>query len=253
MAALNFPASPSDGDLYFANDRQWKWSSSEGGWKVWNDFPLGLDSRVEALGQSKWLFRSYSVELLCHASAGSSFAIGNIGGAWALFNPRGSPSGVGFYVETNASLGMAQSWLTGKPDGTLTWAPNTGTDESIWHNGNFPHGSRQTSTPTVTPASGSFTTVSCEVNYERVGDHYEWDCTITITDNGTAAGHINVPMPFTAVKECIGVGRQCAISGSQCQGVIPATANAMTVVKYDNSYPGATGERITLSGKTFVS
>lgn len=251
MAALDFPASPTNGQIYFANGRQFKWNSTENAWMAWNDFPLGEDSRVDALGFNTWLLSIYDVDIRTHASVGGSLTIGAFESYLKCY-PGLGPTSLAWELFCVTGLGTHTSVMKGRPNGTLTWDPNTGTDEPIWHNANFPHSARATSTPTPTAGSGSFTSVACELNIERVGDHYDWDVTITITTNGSAAGHILVPMPFTAAKECVGAGRQCAVAGQMCQGVMPAGSSNLTIVKYDNSYPGASGERITVSGKTFI-
>lgn len=107
-----------------------------------------------------------------------------------------------------------------------------------------------TTTPTVTASSGTFTTVACTVTYERItGSNFVFaTVTITITTNGSAAGIINVPMPFTAASEVVFAGRAAAVSAKQCQGIMLATSSTLVVANYDNTYPGANGERITLTG-----
>ena len=111
---------------------------------------------------------------------------------------------------------------------------------------------RSTDSPTVTAGSGTFTTVSAALDYQRVGDSQIWDLTITITTNGTAATQINVAMPFTAIRECQAAGRENASAGFACVGTMNASSSTLQVFKYDNTYPGASGYRITLSGRTFI-
>ena len=53
-------------------------------------------------------------------------------------------------------------------------------------------------TPTVSPASGSFTTVSSAGRYQRIGKTCILEFTVNITTNGTAAGATYVTLPFTA-------------------------------------------------------
>lgn len=113
-------------------------------------------------------------------------------------------------------------------------------------------GLRQPTNPVPTAGTGAFTTVSAELNQHRVGPAIHWDVTITITTNGTAASTIVVPMGFTAIKEMVAAGRGAAVSGKMVQGLMAATSSNLVITNYDNTYPGATGERITLSGKTFV-
>lgn len=251
MAALDFPASPTNGQLFNGNGRQYKWSSAENAWMHWDDFPVGIDSRVDANGTNVWSFNTYDVSWT--AVSGLKMTVGSANGAWATFYPRGASNALGFTFDTVSSLGSHASQMIGRPDGTLTWNPDGAGDKTIWHAGNLSFVGRLTSTPTPTAGAGAFTTVSCEVNYQRTGDSMEFDVTITITANGTAAAFITVPMPFTAVKECVAAGRQAAAGGQMVQGIMAATSSNLTVLLFNNTYPGATGERITLSGRAFVN
>jgi hypothetical protein len=53
-------------------------------------------------------------------------------------------------------------------------------------------------TPTVSAASGSFTTVSSAGRYQRIGKTCLVEFTVNITTNGTAAAATYVTLPFTA-------------------------------------------------------
>lgn len=108
-------------------------------------------------------------------------------------------------------------------------------------------------TPTPTASSGSFTAASSVVDVLKLGYMRLVTVTITITTNGTAAGAILLDLPFTAYREGVLVGRQCAVGGAECQAVVGAGGASLTIVKYDNTYPGATGERITLSGALYAN
>lgn len=114
-------------------------------------------------------------------------------------------------------------------------------------------GIRKSSTPSVAAGSGTFTTVSAALDYEQRGDSVWWDLVVTITTNGTAATSIDVTMPFTANKRCVAAGREDATTGAMCQGIMLATSNLLKIYKYDNTYPGATGYIIAMSGRTYVA
>lgn len=107
---------------------------------------------------------------------------------------------------------------------------------------------------TPTAGSGAFTTVIAAVTTEHfLGAHfYLVKVTVTITTNGTAGTLINVPLPITASQESVFAGRCAAVSGKQVQGIIAAGTSTLTILAYDNTYPGASGERITLSGIVYV-
>jgi hypothetical protein len=99
----------------------------------------------------------------------------------------------------------------------------------------------------TTASSGSFTTVATTMKYQLGYKRCDWyDITVTITNNGTAAGLINVVMPIGAANKSIGIGKSNGVGGHACLGDISG-AN-MTISKYDNTYPGATGATITMSG-----
>ena len=110
-----------------------------------------------------------------------------------------------------------------------------------------------TTTPTPTAGTGSFTGVSASVTTQKVSgaNFYFVVVTITITTNGTAAGFINVALGITASKESVLAGR-AVTSGTMVQGIVPATSAILQVLTYNNLYPGASGERITLSGVVYV-
>lgn len=111
--------------------------------------------------------------------------------------------------------------------------------------------SRGQTTPVPTAGSGAFATVSSVVDYEKIGRFAKCRVTITDTNNGTAASFIALVMPFTATSESVFYGRAVS-SGKMVQGIMAATSSTMQVLLYDNTYPGATGERITLEGMIFV-
>lgn len=110
---------------------------------------------------------------------------------------------------------------------------------------------KSTTTPTVTATAGTFTTVSCEVNYEILVDCILVNVVITITNNGTASGAIIVPLPVSAIEECNFIGRENTTTGHTCNGILTGGSSNLIVIKYDNTYPGGTGYRISLTGFLF--
>lgn len=106
-------------------------------------------------------------------------------------------------------------------------------------------------TPVVTPNTGSLTTVSASGRYLQIGKSVLLQATVTITTNGTGAGWINVSLPLlTANAGMIATfhGRESAVSGKMLQGSAAANSNTMNVFNYDNTYPGASGAVLALSG-----
>jgi predicted secreted protein len=95
-------------------------------------------------------------------------------------------------------------------------------------------------TPTVTAASGSFTTVSATGSYKRVGKICFVYNKITITTNGTATAAVLATLPFSGTsKSYSGVFRENNLTGNI--GIIQTDATQTIWRKYDNNYPGGTG------------
>jgi hypothetical protein len=100
-------------------------------------------------------------------------------------------------------------------------------------------------TPTVTATGGSFTTVSANGKYTRVGKLCTVQVTITITTNGTAAGQVLVTAPFTASNSFsanfCGAGRETAVVGFTITPRIPNNDSSFYITKVDGTYPGGSG------------
>jgi hypothetical protein len=108
-----------------------------------------------------------------------------------------------------------------------------------------------TSTPTVTSSSGSFNTVSATLVYTKVGRVVNFNASVTITDNGTAASDVQITLPFTPVSPQVSsfVGRETAATGNRLWGYITGgIASAVIVNLTDGSYPGGTGRTLRVSG-----
>lgn len=101
-------------------------------------------------------------------------------------------------------------------------------------------------TPTISATSGTITTASGTGAYRRRGKFVEMDIQVTITTNGTGAGAVVASTPLTTFVNGTLNGRENAVSGHQLNA-IGATTN-LQIRKYDNSYPGADGAIMQLSG-----
>ena len=98
----------------------------------------------------------------------------------------------------------------------------------------------------VSATSGTITTASGTFKYKRRGKQADVSATATITNNGTGSGGVRMTLPFT-IGNGVLAGHGMNISGKMVQGYTGG-AGAMILVNYDNTYPGATGELIRLSG-----
>jgi hypothetical protein len=77
-----------------------------------------------------------------------------------------------------------------------------------------------TFSPSATPASGSFTTVTQSGNYTKVGNVVNYSFIVTINSVGTGSGDVNIVLPFTCGISPIrpmGCGRENALSGNTLQ------------------------------------
>jgi hypothetical protein len=107
-------------------------------------------------------------------------------------------------------------------------------------------------TPSVSANTGTFTTVSPTGRYRLIDKTVQFQATIRIVTNGTAAGTVVVGLPLAATSVAFAIysisGRAGAISGKGLSGSIQPAATTVAVVNVDNTYPGANGEVIAISG-----
>jgi hypothetical protein len=105
---------------------------------------------------------------------------------------------------------------------------------------NYTGGAWTAWTPTVTPTSGSFTTVSASGSYLSIGKIVFFSVSITLTNIGTGTGKVNLPLPVgnaaqNFVLPCIEVGATGktgtlrGVSGSGT-GVIQAYDNSTSLM-----------------------
>jgi hypothetical protein len=98
-------------------------------------------------------------------------------------------------------------------------------------------------TPVVTASSGSITSYTASGKYTKIGNIVVAQVAISITNNGTGAGAIDVSVPFNATSAIyVGSGRENALTGNQLQVYI--NVSSIRVQTYNNAYPGGTGASI---------
>lgn len=106
--------------------------------------------------------------------------------------------------------------------------------------------------PTIAATSGSFTAVTANGRYRQVGKLVFIQLAIVITTNGSASGFVTAALPLTAVNtgnsNYFLTGRGNAISGKTLWGQVQPNSTTLVIGNYDNSYPGASGETLILSG-----
>jgi hypothetical protein len=105
-------------------------------------------------------------------------------------------------------------------------------------------------TPVVSSTAGTITSYTASGYATKVGNLVFVKIAVTITNNGTGGGSLNVSMPVANDSNLgtILYGRANAVSGSMLQGYMSAGSPIVVVRTYNNGYPAATGETIYLSG-----
>jgi hypothetical protein len=103
-------------------------------------------------------------------------------------------------------------------------------------------------TPTITAATGTFTTVTGLAQYIRINKLCWVRFNISITTNGTAGTGVVLTLPFTGVfpygNTAIGVCRETAATGFLSQ-VFQQSTTSVVIINYDNSYPGGNGRNLS--------
>lgn len=153
---------------------------------------------------------------------------------------------VGF---SNLSGSLACSQAPALTGDTATTAGSCGT--STTSSGGVPlnYGAISTATPTLSASTGTFTAAAAALSYQTRGKQTWFNVVVNITTNGTAAGNVSVNgLPFTFGSDCTASGRATLISGKMLQSLGSSGGNSLVIWNQDNTYPGATGERLVING-----
>ena len=104
--------------------------------------------------------------------------------------------------------------------------------------------------PTVTPGSGSFTSVSAAGAYLVIGKLVHFTVSITITTAGTAASTMSIPLPIgTAKRNCCVFAEDFGGVGKVGFGRIAGGSTVLnSILMFDNSTYIATGNVVVLTG-----
>jgi hypothetical protein len=105
-------------------------------------------------------------------------------------------------------------------------------------------------TPTVTPITGTITTLGAHTGrYKAIGKTIIFQFSVTITTNGSAATGINVSLPFTASAfEFTALGMETNNTGKLMRGFMAVSSTSIQLKFYDNTYPGGDGARLVVTG-----
>lgn len=108
-------------------------------------------------------------------------------------------------------------------------------------------------TPTLSAASGTFTTASATGRYKAVGKTLFLQINVAITTNGTAAGSVQVTLP-AGMTSGPGpgyydiAGREWNATGTTLNGNIAPSATVISIQTYNNAYPGGSAYQLSLTG-----
>jgi len=179
-------------------------------------------------------------------AVGSITGLGTgIGTALAL-NVGSAGAPVTFNGALGAPLSGTATNITGLPlstgvTGTLATA-NGGLGNTA--------GAWTTWTPTVTPGSGSFTSVSAAGAWYAIGKLVHFTVTITITTAGTAAGTMSIALPTgTANRNAAVFAQDFGGVGNLGFGRILASGTTISsILKYDNTTYIASANAVVLTG-----
>jgi len=112
-------------------------------------------------------------------------------------------------------------------------------------------------TPTLSSTTNTITTVgTCTGRYRIEDNKVFWKANCAITTNGTAAGKNRITLPANpgnVVGASYATGRASAVSGKMLLGYFTNGQQYVDVQNYDDTYPGANGETLSLSGWYEVS
>jgi hypothetical protein len=99
-------------------------------------------------------------------------------------------------------------------------------------------------TPSISAAAGTLTTVSATGKHKIIGKTTFIQITITITTNGSGAGHLIATLPNTVSGSHPLVGRDT--TALMVSGL--ANGTSVAISRYDAAYPGSSGAVIHIGG-----
>jgi hypothetical protein len=103
-------------------------------------------------------------------------------------------------------------------------------------------------TPVLAASSGSITSYTASGTYTKIGRMVFIHMDATLTNNGTGTGAINVSgLPFTPTENASGGGREVAVVGYWASATLSSGSGTMSLLKYDNTYPGATNHQLRIN------
>jgi hypothetical protein len=103
--------------------------------------------------------------------------------------------------------------------------------------------------PTISSGTGTITTVGTVVaRYAQAGKNVYFSLSVAITTNGTGSSYVSATLPLNARAATVFVGRENGVSFKELQAIVLSGSSSLTIVNYDNTYPGSSGSSIVISG-----
>lgn len=106
-------------------------------------------------------------------------------------------------------------------------------------------------TPTISCGAGTITTLgTVTARRTQIGKIVFFYLSVTITTNGTCASNVNATLPVAAITSVDqnGVGRENGVTGKMLYARIVSGTSNMAMTFYDNTFPGANGAVLQVSG-----
>lgn len=178
---------------------------------------------------------AFAASATTDTSTQANVAFTGLGAAAAAADTDTLPvnQGAGNLKQTFAAI---KAWIKG-------WAPVTNI-------ASYTAGALTAWAPTVTPGSGTITTLGAVNGYYKIIDKLMYvNVSVSITTAGTAAGNMTVSMPTgTALHATALGGMEIAITGKAVVGYIPAAGSSFVLHFYDASSLFASGNQVVFSG-----
>lgn len=102
-------------------------------------------------------------------------------------------------------------------------------------------------TPAVTAGSGTLTTATAALDYQKVGKWVSFQATVTVTTAGSGAGALNIALPFAVSGSGSAGGIEAALTNAAVAGAI--TGSTLSIFRYDGTTIIANGRVVRIGGK----
>jgi hypothetical protein len=164
------------------------------------------------------------------------------GGALGVTDNANGNVSYGFAVEAGCSGAVRNTNLEGNGLGRSSNNSLT----TFLESGNTPH--EWLPFGTVVSSTAGTISAAASMRYKRFAKTVHFSVTINVTAN-SGSGAVQATLPFPCGPGIYTfAGRESAVTGKQVQGVVGGGDSKVNVYFYDNTYPGAVGNSINVTG-----